>query len=450
MSLYKAVPVRNALTDLDDLSVLPGEESRFCLEPIVDYAGEIERIRSKARFFQEMESEVLLDFFDLAARELISTSSGIVKNLHPLGIPFLLTFLKRVNLERLLGTALHGCIECLDNFTEIPILGKKVMALPRGVVTHWLAGNVLNLGIISLVQGILTKNANVLKIPSRNGTMLPAFMSLLADIEVNNGKGRSLSGRDLLNTILFVQCDRTDLVSQRILSANSDVRIIWGGREAVAQIQGLPKKKGTEDIVFGPRNSLALIGRSELNDREKEELAYRLALDASVFEQRACTSPHTVFIETGGKISPLDWAKAIAAGMRKALQRTPKLPVTADEAYTVVNARSRFLMSGEIFASEGTEWTVIYTEQHGVIEPCGSRVLFVRPVKNIMDILDYLDDSVQALGLYLNAERRAGFEKLAAERGVQRITEIGYMHVFDYPWEGMFPMDRLVRWVFSG
>ena len=36
------------------------------------------------------------------------------------------------------------------------------MAHPRGIITHWLAGNVPILGMISLIQGIITKNTNLL------------------------------------------------------------------------------------------------------------------------------------------------------------------------------------------------------------------------------------------------------------------------------------------------
>jgi hypothetical protein len=226
---------------------------------------------------------------------------------------------------------------------EIPILGRKSHGSAERGGYPWLAGMVLNLGIIPLFWGDFDKKCKRAEksIPERNDAA--CFYELFwRTIEVNNGKGRSLSGRDLLNTILFVQCAGRTWRVKGYFPLTSDVRIIWGGREAVAQIQGLPRKKKVLRYRVRARNSLALIGRSELNDREKEELAYRLALDASVFEQRACTSPNTVFNETGGKTSPLDWAKAIAAGMRKRFSGRPNFLLPADEAYTVVNADGPF------------------------------------------------------------------------------------------------------------
>ena len=38
------------------------------------------------------------------------------------------------------------------------------------------------------------------------------------------------------------------------------------------------------------------------------------------------------------------------------------------------------------------------------------------------------------------------FIKKAAQVGIDRITEIGKMGVYDHPWDGMFPLSRFVRW----
>ena len=329
----------------------------------------------------------------------------------------------------------------------MPGLKKKLMAHPRGIITHWLAGNILNLGIISLVQGILTKNVNVMKIPANHGLILPVFMNLMSGIKVKIRQGKYLHGKDILNTVLFVYCEKEDTESQIQLSLNSDVRIIWGGEDAVKNVLALPKKTGTEDIIFGPKYSFALIGKNSFDEKRLEELAYKLALDVSMFEQRACTSPHTIFIEKGSKISPIDWTKALVKGFEKVQKRMPKPRISADEAYSIVEIRSRTLLSGLVFSSEGTEWTVIYSDEPGLAEPHYSRVISVRPIEDIENILEYLDHSTQTLGLILDEKRKQEFARKAAARGIERITDIGQMHIYDYPWDGIFPLNRLVRWV---
>jgi hypothetical protein len=439
--MYKIEQLKTGRT----LSITPELLSSF--KPIKDYGKEILRLYKNAVILRDSEPDVLLEFFDRAAQELPKKFPAFLREYSFLGTPFLLAFLKRSNLSRLLKTSLYGDLNCLYTFTKIPDLEKKIMALPRGVVTHWTAGNVLNLGIISLVQGILTKNANVVKLPATYGLLLPLFMNLFAGIKIETRKGRYLKGTDLLKTILFVYCDKNDKKNQTQLSLESDVRIIWGGQEAVHAVLTLPKKDTAEDIVFGPKNSFVILGKNSFAENDLPDLAYKLVLDISRFEQRACTSPHTIFIEKGGKISPREWARALSVGMEKALKRIPKQPVSANEAYSVVEIRSEYHLTGEVFSSKGTEWTIVYSDEKGLAEPCSSRVVFVRPVDDIYETLDFIDPSLQTLGLCLDPNRKTDFAEKAAARGIERITDIGMMHVYDYPWDGMFPMSRMVRWV---
>lgn len=441
MSLYKIEHIKLG----DSLSITP--ELLSSLKPIRDYGREVHGLRDNAGIVIDSDPDVLLEFFDRAAQELLKKFPAFLREYSFLGTPFLLSFLKRSNLSGLLKTSLYGDLSCLNTFTEIPGLAKKIMALPRGVVTHWVAGNVLNLGIISLVQGILTKNVNVVKLPANYGLILPQFMNLLAGIKIESPQGRYLKGSDLLKTILFVYCEKDNIEDQTQLSLESDVRIIWGGQETVHSILTLPKKDRAEDVVFGPKNSLVIIGKNSFEENDLPDLAFKLALDISRFEQRACTSPHTVFIESGGKISPRGWAQALSIGMEKALKRIPKMPVTADEAYSMVEIRSQYHLTGEVFSSKGTEWTVIFSDEKGLAEPYSSRVVFVRPVDDIYDTLDFIDPSLQTLGLCLDPNRKTDFAVKAAARGIERITNIGMMHMYDHPWDGLFPMSRLVRFV---
>ena len=326
-------------------------------------------------------------------------------------------------------------------------LGKKVMALPRGLVTHWLSGNVPAIGLISLVQGLLTRNANIIKLSRRNGLALPALFKEICRFDLRAGGDAGLSGRALADAVMFVYCEPDDKHAQAALSRVSDVRVVWGGGEAVDSIIRLPRKPGSEDILSGPRFSLAVVGRESLTMAGLDRLAEKLALDASAFDQRGCNSPRVVFVERGGEAEPSEFARALAAAMAKALKRIPKAPADAGEAYAVASLRAEYALAGEVLSSSGTEWTVICTEEPGPVRACGSRVVFVRPVENALDVADFLTPEVQTVGLSLEEPRRTTFALAAAARGASRITPVGAMSYYDYPWDGLFPVDRLVRWV---
>lgn len=414
---------------------------------IDDYPGEILLLKKNVRVLQHFSVTDLMGFFDALARSWISDPPDLLRAYAFLGTPFLLAFMRKNNLFRLTSAALNGNPDYMDTFVRMPELGKKVMARPRGVVSHWIAGNVLNLGMISLIQGILTKNANVIKLPASQGLIIPALLKNISDFIWVSGKNRRISGKDILKTVLFLFCPKEDEEGQGEISLASDVRVIWGGEQAVAGVFALPKKMFCEDVVFGPRYSLAVITKEMLRQEEMGSIAFRLAMDVSMFEQRACSSPHTVFVETGGLNSPEDFAAVLAQGMQKALKRIPKISISAAEAYSIISLRSECHFSGKVFSSRGTEWTVIYSEKKGLAPPYGSRVVFVRPVSSLEEVIENLEPSLQTVGLAAQSRRKMGIVKKLAEKGCMRVTDIGKMNVYDYPWDGSFPMSRFVRWV---
>ena len=72
-------------------------------------------------------------------------SKKIAKNREILrmeGVPFLCFYLKKVNMEKQLKLNL-GNIEFLNKFVQVED-EKYIKAQPRGIVCHWMAGNVLN------------------------------------------------------------------------------------------------------------------------------------------------------------------------------------------------------------------------------------------------------------------------------------------------------------------
>ena len=440
------IPIDLNIDNHNNWDINDNEISKFGL--IENYESHIKELRSSSEYLKSLPVEMILNYFDsLALHWLKDKDNRFLTHFSKLGVSFLVNFIRRTNLEALLQESLHGNICFLDDFNKVLSINKKMMAHPRGVITHWLAGNVPVLGMISLIQGMITKNINVIKLPKKNGLVLPLMVSQIANFNFITGD-ITIKGKDLFKSCSFVYCDKDDKNGQECLSVNSNVRVAWGGREAVETVMSLPRRFGTDDVIFGPKYSFAAIGRNSFLESELKDITYKLAMDISVFEQQGCNSPHTVFIEKGGKVAPLDFCKALATSMQDVLKRIPKNPVSANEAYAIVNTRSEYSFSGQVFSSKGTEWTVIYSEEKSLAKACYQRIIFVRPVNNLSEILNYIEEKAhQTIGLCINEGEKKDFAKGATERGIERITDIGKMSYFDYPWDGMFPINRFVRWV---
>ena len=415
--------------------------------PVPDLAVACQEILADTQALREGRTGDILDLFQIFSDQLLDDHGDILSKYSALGLPFLVPFLRKSNLNRMLKTSLPGREAGLDGFFPLPGKEIQVRAQPRGIVVHWLAGNVLNLGIISLVQSLLTRNANIVKLPSAGGSILPQIFSMIKEAKIDRTAGPSLQGGDLLKCVMFVTCESHDHEAQAQLSRAADVRVIWGGDEAVEQVSRLPRRPYSEDLIFGPKHSLVVLGKNALLRNNLAQVAEQVARDASWFEQEACTSPHTIYVEIGGEVTPREFAQALAVTMEKAQKRIPRLPLDPGKAYAIAEARSVHQLTGEVFASKGTEWTVILPGPESDTPGVGGRVVFIRPLYRLTDLLPFINRSTQTLGLLMHKERRTLFAEMISARGLDRITQPGEMHLFDHPWDGMFPLDRLVRWV---
>ena len=70
----------------------------------------------------------------------------------------------------------------LDNPSIGSDLNLPLFANPQGTALHWLAGNVPVISFISLFQGLLTKNKNVIKVSK---TYKSLFLSVFHDLQKN-------------------------------------------------------------------------------------------------------------------------------------------------------------------------------------------------------------------------------------------------------------------------
>lgn len=366
------------------------------------------------------------------------------------GLVFLVRWCSADNLRALATQALRGLPECLDTFK--PEQQRKrhyLRALPRGQVVHWLSGNVPLLGMLVLVQSIVTKNVNILKAASNNVEILSQLISTFAGRKFTTEEGYTVYGDDFLRSVALVHYPHTDFASASALSLSADVRIAWGGREAIDAVCSLPARVECSDIVFGPKTSFMVIAREAIADEQQlKKILRRTATDVSSFDQTACSSPHTIFVEYGGIVTPEEFAERLGSFMENAAVLIPKAPEDEATAASVCTARVVGDFLGRCWHGEG--WTVLYDERMELASPIYSRTITVRPVTDILEAATMVHAGIQTIGLAAQGEKRFRFAEAAAARGAFRFPEIGVMTAFDSPWDGEFVMDRLVRWVTLG
>lgn len=156
----------------------------------------------------------------------------------------------------------------------------------RGVAFHIAPGNVAANFAYSLFTGLLTGNANIVRLPGRDHPQVAIIVRLLK---------AALAEHPLLAPyICLLRYQRQQWINDA-LSALCDTRIIWGGDATIAQIRRSALKPRALDIAFADRYSIAAIDANRyLAHADKEKLARDFFNDTLLNDQNACSSPSLV------------------------------------------------------------------------------------------------------------------------------------------------------------
>lgn len=165
--------------------------------------------------------------------------------------------------------------------------------LGKGVVFHVAPSNVPVNFAYSLVTGLLTGNANIVRVPSKDFPQVriitDAFQKAL---EANE------TFRPYLNCVRYGR----DKEVNDFFSSMADMRVVWGGDQTIAELRRSPLPPRSGEITFADRYSLAVIDSdSYLQIEDKRRVAEDFYNDTFFSDQNACTSPRIV-VWTGGRI----------------------------------------------------------------------------------------------------------------------------------------------------
>lgn len=395
----------------------------------------VTQVRARSEWLHGLAAEQILALLDdFAARLAAEARTASVE-----GGSFLVFWLRRKNLERLLDLNLGAAGRAsLDRFVEVP--GGLLRAQPAGVVGHWVAGNVPTLSLFSWVLSLLVKNAAVVRVSEQTLDAVAPFLEVFGSAHIDG-----LTGAQVLDTARFVHFHRDNQDCHRALSLAVDARVIWGSAQAVQAVTALPRQEHCNELVFGPKYSLGVMDR-ETQETRLAEVARAFVRDILIFDQRACSSPQTIFVEP----SSLDPEKLVEVFAEQFRRAAPKAEIDTYTATRIYTTRALWgLQEDRTFrGAAGADWTVCYDTVVELKEAVQSRTVFLTRVADVMDVVPLLNPKIQTIGLAIaDRERALRFADAATRRGVSRCVKPGLMNVYDLPWDGKLALSELVRWV---
>jgi len=398
-----------------------------------------QRLRGAAQQ-ADLTPQVILEVFERWAAALDAPQLREIP-----GVTFLRLWLRRGTLQPILLRELG--LESLDGGWRADGHA-RLKAFPLGVVGHWPAGNIEIQPVLSLTCALLGGNSCLVRVPG----------GLIGPTQLIMEKLREIDSSGVLTSRIFLASfdhARTDL--QQAMAQAVDGAMIWGGAEAVSEVRALPFPHWAHVVVFGPRLSVAAMDAGVWGDRnERASWCRRLARDVWQFEQQACSSPQTLFLERGNGCDAAEFVQDLTIAFQEENRAHPRLEIEPALTSAICRARASWLLddiANRAFFPASPDWTILLGKGVDIPEPTQGRTLSVLETDDLLEVISRFDGSVQTLGLGIkDPVREEALAEAAGRRGVDRVVRLGQMHVFGSPWDGtdlVRPMVRMVRHVRS-
>ena len=319
-------------------------------------------------------------------------------------------------------------------------LDKEGLRLGKGVAFHIAPSNVPVNFAYSLVAGLLTGNANIVRVPSKEYPQI----EILTDA-INSALNEH---PEMKSYILCVRYERDKAIND-MFSAIADLRLIWGGDQTIAEVRKseLPPRSG--EITFADRYSIAVIDAdSYLSIEDKFKVAEDFYNDTFFTDQNACTSPR-VIIWTGERIAEAKevfWKLEHSLLEKKynfqAIQAINKLT----KAYLVATAESRIKVEDHqdnlIIRLRVPEIT------NSIIDYLGNSGYFYEyDCRDILDLFPLCNDKRCQTIAYIGDGDIVLPLLEAGVKGIDRIVPMGKTMDFDLIWDGYNLPEMMTRTV---
>lgn len=306
---------------------------------------------------------------------------------------------------------------------------------PLGVLLHVSAGNVDALPVYSVIEGLLTGNVNLLKLPEGESGLSEGILEALFAVEPS-----------LRSRVYVFDFRSGETEKLKALAALSDAIVLWGSDEAVRAVraQAMPQ---TKLIEWGPRFSFAYV-----SPKAEDAFLRGVAHDMCFTSQLYCSSAQGIFVDTRDEAALLRFAgrflpilESEAAAHPAALDALACAGVSF--GLYADSLEADLLENGRVLRGKGCSVTVLFDSAPAAARRFGNCWVKPLPKEEILSAFRPYAGYLQSVALCCAKEERAGIERDLLAAGAVRICD-GYGLSKGYcgmPRDGIFPLARYVK-----
>ncbi len=311
---------------------------------------------------------------------------------------------------------------------------------PLGTLLHIAAGNVDALPVFSVIEGLLTGNINLLKLPGAEAGLSIAILNQLMEIEPA-----------IIPYVFVFDTPSTDLVAMERMAACADAIVVWGGDAAVSAVRKLARPD-TRIIEWGHKISFAYvsggaIANEVIFDAELEGIAYNIC-DT---EQLLCSACQGIYLDTNCFDVVVQFAQRFLEILNASAIRMPARPDPYLAAQKTLELYTEDLESlktqKRVF--RGSHASVIAYADPALHPSHMFRNPWVKPLPQkdlLAELLPY-KNHLQTAALVCSPEDKPSLEALVEKTGVVRLTSGAAMSTIycGQPHDGQFPLRRYMK-----
>ena len=320
------------------------------------------------------------------------------------------------------------------------VSGATVRYMPLGTLFHIAAGNMDGLPAFSVLEGLLTGNVNILKLPQADNGLTVEILRALIAIEPT-----------LAPFIYVFDTPSSDVAAMKRMAEMSDGIVVWGGDGAVSAVRTLAPT-GAKLIEWGHKLGFAYISDYENKDAELQALADHI-LES---RQLLCSSCQTVYLDTESMDAVRDFCHEFLPYLDKAARKYPIREVGAVAEMTLrrYTERLEHTVGGqstsdgrETFQGSSVSLTACTDSELELSYMYGNPLVKRLPQKDLLPTLRRAKGTLQTAGLLCPPDRRTALSDLLARAGVDRIMRAGHMSVTfcGEAHDGEYPLRRYTR-----
>jgi len=323
--------------------------------------------------------------------------------------------------------------------------GSQSLRLGRGVLFHIAPSNVPVNFAYSLATGLLSGNANIVRLPSTEFTQVKIICSAFSEL-LETDKHRHLS-----NHVTLLRYAKNDKITD-YLSAHCDIRIIWGGDQTINEIRRSSLPARSFDVTFADRYSFCCINADAyISETNFAKVASDFYNDTFLFDQNACTAPHLLVWFGGeeniGKAQEIFWSSLHTVV-------TEKYAIQAVSAVDKLVAAYEYIAShdGCQFRTNGDNLIVrlaLNSLNPGIENSrCSCGYFYEFKTADINEVAHIINRKYQTMAYYgIDITTLRKFIQGNRLSGIDRIVPIGRTLDFSLTWDGYDLVAMLSRTV---